>query len=87
VKHAQLSNDGLAAAQRAGLQAALLALALLATACSAPPQQDSISQRQDAALKDPMGYKVPPDPDVTDNNSASFDKSGFQKDVNDALNP
>ena len=77
----------LAAAQRAGLRIALLTTVLTPLACTSTPQQDSISARQDAALKDPMSYKVPPDPDITDENSASFDKSGFQKDINDALNP
>ena len=49
--------------------------------------QPSVAQRQDEALKDPMGYKVPPNPSVTDGDITSFDKKGFQKDVDDVLNP
>jgi hypothetical protein len=60
---------------------------LFPLACSSAPQQESMSDRQEAALKDPMSYKVPPTPDVTDSNSATFDKSGFQRDLNDAVNP
>ena len=50
-------------------------------------QPSSLSARQDEALKDPMGYKVPPNQGVSNGDTTGFDKSGFQKDLNDVLNP
>lgn len=45
-------------------------------------------ERQDAAMKDPMGYK----PDFSSNKPSSggigdFDKDGFNKDVKSVFNP
>lgn len=55
------------------------------SACSSPApttQPDSITDRQDKALKDPMGYKVPDTPD-----SSSGDNHSLKRDLNDVINP
>jgi hypothetical protein len=73
----------------------LLSLATVFAACAiagcssndSTTQPLSFSARQDAALKDPMGYKVPPTPDVTDGNMGSVDKPGLRRDMDDVLNP
>jgi hypothetical protein len=52
-----------------------------------PSDPQSFSARQQAALNDPMGYKVPQSPDVSDNNTTSMDKPGFKRDLDDVLNP
>jgi len=71
--------------------ASLLSLGLchLSGCGPATPASDSSSftDRQQAALKDPMGYKVPPSPDVSDDNMSGFDKPGFQRDVDHVINP
>jgi hypothetical protein len=89
VKHPRFPTSGLAAAQRAGLFAALITAGFLAgcSSNSSTPPPQTIDDRQQAALKNPMGYKVPPSPDVSDDNTTSFDKGGFQRDLNDAINP
>lgn len=47
---------------------------------SGPPstQPASISDRQDAALNDPMNYKIQPEPS---------DNRGLKHDINDFINP
>jgi hypothetical protein len=54
-----------------------------------PPstQPTSLSQRQDAALKDPMGYKPYVGEDVSGGDLGNFDKAGFKRDLDDVLNP
>jgi hypothetical protein len=67
-----------------------LSVCLFSVSCSSnssTAQSSTISDRQEAALKDPMGYKVPASPDVSDGNTTSVDKSGLQRDMNDVLNP
>jgi hypothetical protein len=66
-----------------------LAMSLLIGCSSNNPttQPSDFNDRQQAALKDPMGYKVPPNPDVSDDNTTGLDKNGLQRDVNDVLNP
>ena len=78
-----------AVARIAGFFAALIT-AGFQVGCSSnspTPPPETFNDRQQAALKDPMGYKVPPTPDVSDGNTTTFDKSGFQRDLNDAVNP
>jgi hypothetical protein len=76
--------------RRLARKLSLLSIWLVASGCgsnSSPTSSDSFTDRQQAALKDPMSYKVPDNPGVSDGNTADFDKSGFQRDVNDVLNP
>jgi hypothetical protein len=78
-----------AVARIAGFFAALMTTGFQ-VGCSSnspTPPPETFNDRQQAALKDPMGYKVPPTPDVSDGNTTTFDKSGFQRDLNDAVNP
>ena len=55
---------------------------------SGPPatQPASAADRQDAALRDPMGYK-PTVNGTSDGDVTHFDSTGFKRDVNDVLNP
>jgi hypothetical protein len=56
-----------------------------AAGCSTPApttQPDSIKDRQDKALQDPMGYNVPATPSSTDS-----DNHNLKRDLNDVLNP
>ena len=60
-------------------------LITLAAGCRSPApttQPSSIKDRQDQALQDPMGYKVPATPDSTDS-----DNHNLKRDLNDVLNP
>ncbi len=61
----------------------------LAGCTASPPstQPDSISDRQDAALKDPMGYKPQVGGDTSASDIGRFDKDGFNHDLHDVLNP
>lgn len=68
-----------------------LTLPLLALACDSDQPTTrpmSFSQRQDQALRDPMGYH----PDFSEDRISSgsiwdFDKKGFKKDMDSAFNP
>jgi hypothetical protein len=44
-------------------------------------------QRQDQALKDPMGYDAKDVPTVTGGGTSDFDKKAFDHDINSVLNP
>ena len=56
---------------------------------SGPPstQPTTPSERQDAALNDPMGYKPQFGHPIGDSDMTSFDKDGFNRDMHDVLNP
>jgi hypothetical protein len=62
-----------------------LAVCLVAGCSSSAPttQPDSISQRQDKALEDPMGYKVPSTPGP----SGDSGNHSLKSDLNDVINP
>jgi hypothetical protein len=80
----QMSDPSRLAATRRGARLLPIAL-LLAFGCSAPApttQPDSITGRQDKALKDPMGYKVPDTPDAS-----TGDNHSLKRDLNDVINP
>ena len=66
-----------------------LALAGCAAETSKPTTQPTnMRERQDQAMKDPMGYS--PDMDRTDVSGGGltdFDRDGFGKDLKNALNP
>ena len=53
---------------------------------TASTQPTSLSDRQDAALKDPMNYKPNFNTD-THSDVGSFDQQGFNRDMNDFINP
>jgi hypothetical protein len=50
-------------------------------------QPTTPQERQEAALRDPMGYKPPHNGDISGGDITSFDKDAFKRDVNDVLNP
>ncbi len=71
-----------------GASCGILAAAPLVGCNSASPnQQQSVEDRQDKALADPMNYSVPPTPSVSGDNTTGFDGQGFKKDLNDVVNP
>lgn len=43
--------------------------------------------RQDQALRDPFGYKVTGDDDVSGGKLHEYKKDSMKKDLNDVLNP
>ena len=47
----------------------------------------TMEERQDAALKDPMGYKPAIGHETSDGDITTFDRDGFKRDVDHALNP
>jgi hypothetical protein len=66
-----------------------LAPALALSGCSSATtgsRSDSDSARQDQALSDPMNYQLTP-PTVSNHDSTSFDRQGFNRDMNDVINP
>ena len=54
-----------------------------------PPstQPTTLEQRQDAMLRDPMGYKDEPPADVSGGKLGQFDKGAFKKDLDHVLSP
>ena len=50
-------------------------------------QPTSISQRQDAALRDPFGYKPDMSRDVSGGDIGHLDRDGLKKDLNNVFNP
>jgi hypothetical protein len=54
-----------------------------------PPttQPSSMSQRQDAALRDPFGYKPDMNRDVSGGDIGHLDRAGLKKDLNNVFNP
>lgn len=55
---------------------------------SAPTTQPlTPSQQQDLILNDPMNYKPVVGREITGGDITHFDHGGFDKDMNDALNP
>jgi hypothetical protein len=62
----------------------------LASGCAdttSQSQGSQMRQRQDDALKDPMGYDAKDVPTVTGGGTADFDKKAFNRDVDHVLNP
>src|SRR4029078_1755992 len=47
----------------------------------------SMRERQDEALRDPFGYKMPEMETVTGDKSSDFDRAGFKRDVKSVFNP
>ena len=47
----------------------------------------SMSQRQDAALRDPFGYKPDMSRDVSGGDIGHLDRDGLKKDLNNVFNP
>ena len=50
-------------------------------------QPSSMSQRQDAALRDPFGYKPDMSRDVSGGDVGHLDRDGLKKDLNNVFNP
>ena len=50
-------------------------------------QPSSMSQRQDAALRDPFGYKPDMSRDVSGGDIGHLDREGLKKDLNNVFNP
>jgi hypothetical protein len=50
-------------------------------------QPTSMSERQDAALRDPFGYKPDMSRDVSGGDIGHYDRDGMKKDLNHVLNP
>jgi hypothetical protein len=46
-----------------------------------------MSQRQDAALRDPFGYKPDMSRDVSGGDIGKLDRDGLKKDLNNVFNP
>jgi hypothetical protein len=68
----------------------ILVLPLGCTSSHPTTQPTTASQRQDAAMRDPFGYK----PDMSDSNTISgdgdvghYDRKAMRKDLNDVFNP
>ena len=53
----------------------------------ASTQPTSMSQRQDAALRDPFGYKPDMSRDVSGGDIGHLDRDGLKKDLNNVFNP
>lgn len=78
-------------ASRVPLLACVAMLALvtvLAFGCADTPST-ATSQPGDALLRDPMNYRPSSDdfPDVSGGGLGHFDKKGFNRDLNNVLNP
>ena len=54
---------------------------------STKPADGDIGRRQDAALRDPMGYKQPVGRISDDGDITHLDGSGLKRDLNDVFNP
>jgi len=50
-------------------------------------QPSSMSERQDAALRDPFGYKPDMSRDVSGGDIGHLDRDGLKKDLNNVFNP
>ena len=47
----------------------------------------TVRERQEQALKDPFGYKVMEDDDISGGKLHEYKKDSMKKDLNDVLNP
>ena len=66
----------------------ILACFCFVAGCADTKKPESTQERQDRALRDPMGYQTDTKKvDVSGGDLGHFDKDAFKKDVNDALNP
>ncbi|MGA2231865.1 MAG: hypothetical protein ABSH22_13285 [Tepidisphaeraceae bacterium] len=71
----------------AGVTAAGL-LVVLVVGCQQPSTMAQASQRQDQALKDPMGYTPNMDnTDISGGGIGNYDNQAMQRDLNDIFNP
>ena len=50
-------------------------------------QPTSMSQRQDAALRDPFGYKPDTGRDISGGDIGHLDRDGLKRDLNNVFNP
>jgi hypothetical protein len=50
-------------------------------------QPSSMSDRQDAALRDPFGYKPDMGRDVSGGDVGHYDRDGMKRDLNNVFNP
>ena len=50
-------------------------------------QPSSMSERQDAALRDPFGYKPDMGRDVSGGDVGHYDRDGMKRDLNNVFNP
>jgi hypothetical protein len=50
-------------------------------------QPTSMSQRQDAALRDPFGYKPDTSRDISGGDIGHLDRDGLKRDLNNVFNP
>jgi hypothetical protein len=65
---------------------------ILLPSCSSNKKQpttrpSNMSQRQDAALRDPFGYKPDMSRDVSGGDIGKLDRDGLKKDLNNVFNP
>ena len=71
---------------------AALCVAAAAGGCSSDKRQPStqptsMRERQDAALRDPFGYKPDMSRDVSGGDTGHLDREGLKKDLNNVFNP
>ena len=74
----------------AAVSCAVLALVWFQPGCAStegPTTRDAMAEHQADAIKDPMGYHVMEDHDISGGGISDFNKKGFDKDVNDFFNP
>jgi hypothetical protein len=69
------------------LLACWIVLAGMVCGCADTSHEQTVEQRQDAALKDPFGYQPQVGRDIGGGDITTFDKSGFDKDMHDLLQP
>ncbi len=67
--------------------AAGVAAGLDAGGCGGGPATTQPTSAADAALKDPMNYKLQFNADPPGGTDSGFDAGGMKKDLNDVLNP
>jgi outer membrane lipoprotein-sorting protein len=66
----------------------LAALLALGGCAQTPTESETIAQRQDKALQDPMNYSPSMDnTDITGGDVGSYDAKAMQRDLNDFWNP
>ena len=71
------------------MAAALVVVAELSGCAATPPPAttQSIADRQDQAINDPMDYKIPPPRSVDGGSTGTLDRKGMGLDFNDLINP
>jgi len=74
----------------AAVSCVVLALVWIEPGCTVndgPTTRNAMAEHQDEAIKDPMGYHVMEDHDISGGGISDFNKKGFDQDVHDFFNP